>query len=213
MALIAGAGLFALSILAAALSRLVAAEIEAWGPAIVCGLIKLAVGSLPEKHRERFGEEWQSHVDEVPGLVGKTVTAVGFLLAAHNMALPARHAEEINIWLDKLAQIRDSHSKVIMVVEAIRGEHNLASDDGLTSLVDELSFQLSTMKELDDRLAGGVIAYASVPPTIFSNALSWRRRRLVREELDRASLCAKRISELSDTVIGLMDQRRKKLFE
>ena len=57
MALITSAWLFVLSMLAAVLSRLAVSELEAWGPLVIRTLIKLAVARLPEKLRERYGEE------------------------------------------------------------------------------------------------------------------------------------------------------------
>ena len=63
---------------------------RAVGSSITRSLIKLAVAWLPRSQRERFGEEWQSHVDEVPGKVGKLLCCVGFLFAAYNMALTTR---------------------------------------------------------------------------------------------------------------------------
>ena len=41
---------------------------------------------LPEDHRERFKEEWQSHLDETPGKLGKLLVALGFLLAAFRIS-------------------------------------------------------------------------------------------------------------------------------
>ncbi len=64
------------------------------GFSITRSLIKLAVAWLPRSQRERFGEEWQSHVNEVPGKVGKLLCCVGFLFAAYNMALTMERKQE-----------------------------------------------------------------------------------------------------------------------
>jgi hypothetical protein len=41
---------------------------------------------LPESQRKRFTEEWQCHVDEIPGEVGKLIVAFGFLRASSKMS-------------------------------------------------------------------------------------------------------------------------------
>lgn len=94
MALITGLCLIAVSILTAALSRLLAEEMSAWTPSIIRSLIKFAVGRLPEHHRERFEEEWQSHVNDVPGQIGKLLAALCFLFAAYHITLNDRRARE-----------------------------------------------------------------------------------------------------------------------
>ncbi|HEY8009223.1 MAG TPA: hypothetical protein VIE66_21140 [Methylocella sp.] len=69
-------------VLAAAISRQLADEFKAWTPQLIRHLIKSAVRQLPENQRERYTEEWQSHVDSVPGEVGKLIVAFGFLQAS-----------------------------------------------------------------------------------------------------------------------------------
>jgi lipopolysaccharide/colanic/teichoic acid biosynthesis glycosyltransferase len=41
---------------------------------------------LPEDQRERFAEEWPSHVNEVPGDISKLLVACGFFLASLKMS-------------------------------------------------------------------------------------------------------------------------------
>jgi len=88
MELIIGFMLAVLGIIAAAISRQLADELKAWTPSIVKRLVKRAVCKLPEEQRDRFGEEWLSHVYETPGEVGKLAAALGFLLAARRMSSP-----------------------------------------------------------------------------------------------------------------------------
>jgi phage terminase Nu1 subunit (DNA packaging protein) len=64
----------ALGILAAAAARLLADEFKAWAPWIIERLIRRAVRELPQNLRERYEEEWQSHVDEIPGDIGKVIS-------------------------------------------------------------------------------------------------------------------------------------------
>jgi len=66
----------------AMLSKLFAEEIGAWLPWISDQLTQLAVKRLPEVHQERYLEEWRSHLNEVPGKIGKLAVAVGFVRVA-----------------------------------------------------------------------------------------------------------------------------------
>jgi hypothetical protein len=88
MELIIGLGLAVLGIIAAAASRQLADEFKAWTPWIIERLIKRAVRKLPEDWRDRFEEEWLSHIHETPGEVGKLMAALGFLFAARQMSSP-----------------------------------------------------------------------------------------------------------------------------
>jgi len=82
VAVIVAVVIFLLGIVAAAASRLLADEFKAWIPWTVDRLIRRAVGRLPADRRERLNEEWRSHVNDVPGEVGKLAVALGTLLAA-----------------------------------------------------------------------------------------------------------------------------------
>jgi len=75
-----------LGVLGAAISRQITDEFKAWTPWIILGIIDRAVRMLPEDKRERFAEEWHSHVNEIPGDVGKVIVAAGFLVASSRMA-------------------------------------------------------------------------------------------------------------------------------
>jgi lipopolysaccharide/colanic/teichoic acid biosynthesis glycosyltransferase len=89
MALITAALLSIAAVLRAALSRQLADELKAWLPWVVQRVIQRAVARLHSTQRERYQEEWQSHVDEVPGQVGKLLVAIGFLKSARKMTLLA----------------------------------------------------------------------------------------------------------------------------
>jgi len=78
--------LFVLGIISTAISRLLADEFKAWNPLIVRRLIQHAVTRLPENQRVRFDEEWSSHINEIPGEIGKLFAAFGFSLAARRIA-------------------------------------------------------------------------------------------------------------------------------
>jgi lipopolysaccharide/colanic/teichoic acid biosynthesis glycosyltransferase len=77
-------------LLGAAISRQMTDEFKSWAPWIVRHVIDRAVSMLPKDQRERFAEEWRSHVNEIPGDIGKLIVALGFLVASSRMAgIPA----------------------------------------------------------------------------------------------------------------------------
>lgn len=59
-------------------AHLLGHEISAWFPKFAACLVRLAVNRLPERQRTRYLEEWQSHLEEIPGSIGKCVEALGF---------------------------------------------------------------------------------------------------------------------------------------
>lgn len=82
MGLITGVLIF----LANVLSSLLANELKEWSPRITKRLIKCAVAHLPQGWRERFEEEWTSHIADVPGDISKVIVALGLLPAAFKMS-------------------------------------------------------------------------------------------------------------------------------
>lgn len=86
MGLIVSALLGALAILGAVCVKVFADEFKAWAPTIVAKIIDAAVRTLPTELRERFSEEWRSHIDQIPGDLGKIIVACGFLTAAFRLA-------------------------------------------------------------------------------------------------------------------------------
>ena len=101
------------------LSRVIGEEISAWAPRICRALVRLAVAQLPESQRSRFSEEWQSHVDEVPGSLGKLFTAADFWRGAISMGMSARHRESAEKWLHTAEHLKDSHSKVVTLINRV----------------------------------------------------------------------------------------------
>ena len=77
--------LIVLGILGAALSRQLTDEFKAWTPRIIERLIGLAIRKLPVDERERFSEEWRSYVNEIPGEIGKLLSAAHLLQASWQM--------------------------------------------------------------------------------------------------------------------------------
>lgn len=72
--------------LSTALSSLLVGEFRAWVPRIVQWIVRHAVARLPEDQRNRYEEEWESHLNDVPGEIGKLSVALGFFRAACRMA-------------------------------------------------------------------------------------------------------------------------------
>jgi lipopolysaccharide/colanic/teichoic acid biosynthesis glycosyltransferase len=81
-----GGGLV-VAILAALCSGFLKEELKAWSGWVVERLIKLSVAHLPESQRARFEEEWRSHIDELPGEIGRFFAAAGFILAARRISV------------------------------------------------------------------------------------------------------------------------------
>jgi hypothetical protein len=73
------------TVLTSVFSQQMAEEFKAWTPWLTRRLIDRSVLKLPAELQERYREEWSSHVQEVPGEVGKLFVAAGFLRAASDM--------------------------------------------------------------------------------------------------------------------------------
>lgn len=67
-------------------SRLIGDEVKSWMPWFTQRLLQIAVECLPEAQRERCSEEWASHISDVPGEIGKLVTATGCVWAGLEIA-------------------------------------------------------------------------------------------------------------------------------
>jgi hypothetical protein len=86
MAAIVVIGIFFVGVLGAALSRQCGDEFKAWVPWIIKLLLQRAIARLPQGQRERYAEEWRSHLDQIPGEIGKLIVAIGLLSAARKMS-------------------------------------------------------------------------------------------------------------------------------
>ena len=58
-------------ILRASVSRVLSEELKEWIPWVIERTISSAVSMLPNRERERYEEEWRSHVNELPGQLWK----------------------------------------------------------------------------------------------------------------------------------------------
>jgi hypothetical protein len=87
MELIVGVMIVAVvGIFAAALSRQLTDEFEAWTQWIINHLVNRAVRRFAEEERSRFEEEWLAHVNELPGKIDKIIAALGFLSNARRIS-------------------------------------------------------------------------------------------------------------------------------
>ena len=75
-----------LSIVGAFIAKLAASELRDWIPWIASRMINHAVASLPEAHKERYREEWHSHLDDCPGAIGKLIHACGCVIGQRAIA-------------------------------------------------------------------------------------------------------------------------------
>jgi hypothetical protein len=86
MGVIGGLRLLVDGILSAVLSRQLTDELKAWMPWIIEQIVRRAVSRLPRGQQERLGEEWRSHLNEVPGEIGRVVVALGFIVASRRIS-------------------------------------------------------------------------------------------------------------------------------
>lgn len=217
MALITASGLILVGVLTALLSSALAAEFRAWSPSIIRILIKFAVGRLPENQRQRFEEEWQSHVNDVPGHLGKILVAVGFSIAAYDVAFNDRRNQLLESRVNLLAKLTEADSAMDTVVNLIQNDQLLASREDLCSLVNTLTSIRSGYKERCSRLATLYEEIASATSHGFVKSL-WHTladsdlRRMRQEEnhlRGRVSQGATQIKELAGLIVKRLEQRRK----
>jgi lipopolysaccharide/colanic/teichoic acid biosynthesis glycosyltransferase len=79
-------------------------EVQAWLPSLAAILIRRAVKLLPEGNRERLAEEWQSHLNDLPGGLSKIICAAGLSTAARRIAADqgARSPSNVAIAIKRL---------------------------------------------------------------------------------------------------------------
>jgi hypothetical protein len=74
------------ALIAAVLTRLLGDKLKVWILWLTTRLLRIAIERLPEAERERFSEEWASHINEVTGEISKVAVALGYIFAAPEMA-------------------------------------------------------------------------------------------------------------------------------
>jgi hypothetical protein len=205
MALTTGVWLFLVGLLTAALSRILADEIGAWSTWIIRSLIKLAVAWSPENQRERFAEEWHSHINEVPGTIGKVFAAAGFLLAAQSMARTAKRNRIIEGWLHRVAQLEAPWSKAIILVNAIEDSKLLTSEENIRDL-QRLSSALGEHKELLAQLVTTLKA-ASIPDNFIVRLRYRHKIKLIQQRFDQMSRSTQQVGEATGQIVNAIRQK------
>jgi hypothetical protein len=119
MALITALGLFAVGVLTATFSRLLAEDIADWSQWLIRRLTKTAVSWLPEK-RDRYSEEWESDLNDRPGRITKLQSASGFLIAAFKINLTDERNQQIERWLHRIRQIDQCYARVAAAANVLQ---------------------------------------------------------------------------------------------
>lgn len=86
--LLAAVGAILLAAFIGGLGQQAADEFKAWTPRMVRALIRRAARRLPPDLRTRMEEEWSAHAADVPGEVGKILSALGFAVASFRIVRP-----------------------------------------------------------------------------------------------------------------------------
>jgi hypothetical protein len=69
-------------------------------------LLRIAIRRLPEALRERFSEEWASHINEVTGEINKVTVALGCISAARQVASSLKPSEPALTFYDGMMPLR-----------------------------------------------------------------------------------------------------------
>jgi uncharacterized protein involved in exopolysaccharide biosynthesis len=83
------------AIIAAVLTRFFVDKLNIWMRCLTKRLLRIAIEHLPEAQRERFSEEWASHINEVTGEISKIAVALGCISAAQQMASSSKPDEPV----------------------------------------------------------------------------------------------------------------------
>lgn len=182
MALITVLGLFVLSVITAAFSRILAEEIGDWSSWAIHRLIRNAIVWLPENLRERFAEEWQSHVNDVPGRIGKLCLAVGFLTASYRMEQTYEQNQLVEEWQKALAELVVADSKTLQAMSELEAKEDLPSREEILPLSANIRTLMSQSAICQSELAARVAKVSCTPTTLTGRALHAARIRVLRGE-------------------------------
>jgi len=169
MALNTGLGLAVLTIATTVTVRILAEEITAWASFVTRLITKFSVQRLPEKFRERLQEEWQSHINDIPGNVGKFLLASGFLIAAYRIAF-SEMSRDIHERRKRLLEDCDNASiMAFRVLKLLESEPRFINAAGAELIVNRLRLTLAAERN-NRQKAAALYAAASVrPPSLIGN--------------------------------------------
>jgi uncharacterized protein involved in exopolysaccharide biosynthesis len=83
------------AVIAGVLTRFFVDKLNMWMACLTKRLLRIAIKRLSEAQRERFSEEWASHINEVTGQISKVAVALGCISAAQQMASSSKPAEPV----------------------------------------------------------------------------------------------------------------------
>lgn len=212
MVMIAGLGVLVAGGIVTVLSTILAAEFRPWSRWVVRMLVRFAVSRLPESRRERFVEEWHSHLNDVPGQIGKLAVAAGFVIAAYGAALDDSRVELTENFSQTLARLEITRSRAVAMLDGIQASEGLGSFDGIERLVADLRSSLATTQEMAVQLRSRIDAAATVPYTLSGRLrFQWHCLRLLRHcdpleqnldrNLDLTHLLSQKVHEFKNSHI------------
>jgi hypothetical protein len=82
-------------LLLAVVNKLLADEAKDWLPFLAKRIKATAVKRLPPEVRERYSEEWETDLSEIPGSIGKLIYSIGFISAASGIGRAFQNANGI----------------------------------------------------------------------------------------------------------------------
>jgi lipopolysaccharide/colanic/teichoic acid biosynthesis glycosyltransferase len=109
-----------LALLIAVVGRFLADEVKAWSGWLHKKIRRTAVKRLPAELRERYDEEWESALEEIPGELLKVVHSIGLLRASIGISRAApNNTVKIGRYFDPLKRLFDiTFSAVLLAVIA-----------------------------------------------------------------------------------------------
>ncbi len=209
MALTTALGLFALSVLTAAFSRVLAEEIVDLISWTNTSLINTAVAWLPKSRRARLSEEWQSHVNEVPGRIAKLFLALGFLTAAYRIALADECDQRVKDWHRLIVQLDDCDFNLNLVMDAIEGDKFFASQGKLVSLVARVRALMTGAPTRRSQLAMRVAAVSDIPTTLRAKLLYGQKIKAIGREFDGLSYVIQQKNELIEQIRAQLRETKR----
>ncbi len=153
MAIISTVGLVAGSIVTALLARVVSEEIAAWSPRLTKYLVRLAVSRLPSHRRQRFAEEWESYLNDLPGQISRLIAAVGLCCAAWKINLGDQFSEGQERLKELLELVSSTWMTSSTLIAMIESDEELMSDESVRAHTVSLKAHLARGQISRDALA------------------------------------------------------------
>ncbi len=182
------------------LSRVIGDEISAWVPGLCRALVRCAAARLPESQRARFSEEWQSHIDEIPGIFVKLLTAADFSRAAIGMVMSQRHKEAAEKWVHTAQHFKESHSKVVVLLNRVVSIEGVATIEAATPHVARLNGFREHLEKISNEVAKLPVVlsqYAEEPCTFIQRVRNRRALKQIHQGLETVSAFATALDQIA----------------